>query len=180
MAFALTFTASAQKSNHEGYIGATAIAEDIPTGSPRALQTGETDYSPGLLGEYTMYFRGKNKANKGNLGLTGSLGINFKRGKMTFATLMYGLTYKKRNYERVQPYVRVLGGFTRSEFGHYFVNGVGLRENIDSGLGFTAGAGVDLRKKDARLGLRVGADYINANSDYGRTHNVRFNAGVVF
>ena len=98
--------------------------------------------------------------------------------KTSLSTVMGGVRVTASSWRRLTPFTQVMAGAWRVD--QHFDYYEDLRANL-MGMALLVGGGVDVRMTN-RLGLRVGADYMNidlAVADRPNTNSVRIIGGVV-
>lgn len=159
---------------NEGYVGYTFLRQDVKFERPTFRFNENTD-SHGLAVGYTRYLN-TSKTNVGTVGLTTEVAANFDTDEASLVTAEAGLILKGRNYARVQPSVRVLAGVGRQH-----INRRNLRDNTDTNLAYTAGAGLDFNlTKLSQYKLHTGVDLINTGFAGERQGGARVNFGLIF
>jgi len=185
MVVSFVFAGYAQQTNDEVYVGASYLKQNVETLDSNTFVLDKSKDSVGVLGDYTHYFGGDKKAGKvGVVGITMELSAQFhdyNNSTVALVTGGYGVTVKARN-QKFQPFVKIIGGFARSNFGGtVFRNGTGFTRSAGGTTMLVAGAGFDLMKsKTSRVKWRLGADYMNTGFGETRQHNVRIHSGIVF
>lgn len=170
----VAFGAVFAQNSKEVAVGYQFLRQDVKFEQPTLVFNENTD-SHGFFVNGTHYF-GDSGVGKGVFGLTADVGVNIDKNEANLVTALAGVTIKARNARVVQPFVNVLGGVARQH-----VNRQNLLDTTDISMAYAVGGGVDIKpRKDSKVQLRLGANYLNTGFNDTRQNGVVLRAGLVF